>query len=216
MTAAVCMTVATVSPGAVHAETTARDDIRTGVPLRLAVQRLAVTDEQREGYERTKFKHWIDADKDGCNTRVEVLLEEAVEAPEITGRCTLDGGRWYSFYDDVHVDGPKGLDIDHMVPLAEAWDSGAYDWTPQRRQDYANDLGEPVALLAVTARSNRSKSDQDPTTWLPPYEGALCRYVGAWVSVKTRWSLTVDQAERDVLAAKAEGCPDEQVAVEPA
>ncbi|MGW4116653.1 HNH endonuclease family protein [Actinosynnema sp. NPDC004786] len=213
--AVVCVATATAVPGAAHADATAHRT-RDAVPLAVAVQRLTVADEQREGYERSKFRHWIDADKDGCSTRAEVLLEEAVEAPEITGRCTIVGGRWYSFYDDVYVDGPQGLDIDHMVPLAEAWDSGAWEWTAERRQAYANDLDEPVALWAVTARSNRQKADQDPSTWLPPYEAALCRYIDAWVSVKTRWSLTIDQVERDVLIAKAADCPDEQVDVEPA
>ncbi|WP_231642833.1 HNH endonuclease family protein [Nocardia sp. NRRL S-836] len=117
----------------------------TVILLRDAVEALPVADEQREGYDRDLFKHWVDADHDGCNTRAEVLLAEAVQAPEVAGRCTLAGGRWYSYYDDVYVDGPRGLDIDHMVPLAEAWDSGAFDWSPQRRQNYAKDLDEPVA-----------------------------------------------------------------------
>ncbi|MGX7828961.1 HNH endonuclease family protein [Actinokineospora sp. 24-640] len=202
---------ATVVPGTAHAKASPQGHVLAGVPLRVAVQRLVVAEEQREGYQRDKFKHWVDADRDGCNTRAEVLLEEAVEEPETTGRCTVVGGRWYSFYDDVHVEGARGLDIDHMVPLAESWDSGAWDWTPERRQAYANDLDEPVALWAVTAKSNRSKADQDPATWLPPYQASLCRYVGAWVSVKTRWELTVDPAERDMLTAKAAECPNEEI-----
>lgn len=95
------------------------------VPLREAIARLPVVTESREGYAREKVKHWVDADRDGCSTRAEVLLEEAVLAPTTGARCTLTGGSWYSAYDDVYVADASRLDIDHMVPLAEAWDSGA-------------------------------------------------------------------------------------------
>ncbi|MFG2989137.1 hypothetical protein ACGFZK_07520 [Streptomyces sp. NPDC048257] len=74
---------------------------------------------------------------------------------------------WHSYYDDVLVQGPSGVDIDHMVPLAEVHDSGGYSWTTERRRRYANDLGSDVTLVGVTARSNRQKSDQDPATWMP-------------------------------------------------
>ncbi|SDD54445.1 hypothetical protein SAMN05216270_10512 [Glycomyces harbinensis] len=95
-----------------------------------------------------------------------------------------------------------------MVPLAEAWDSGARGWDPGRREAYANDLGEGVALIAVTARSNRSKADQDPAEWMPPSASAACRYVYEWVSMKTRWGLSVDQVEADALEAIVAACPD--------
>lgn len=121
----------------------------------------------RAGYEREAFKHWVDADADGCSTRNEVLLQEAVNAPERSGRCTLAGGTWYSPYDDAYVDGARGQDIDRLVPLAEAWDSGAGTWTAAERQAYANGLDDARALIAVTAKSNRSKADQDPATWQP-------------------------------------------------
>jgi D-tyrosyl-tRNA(Tyr) deacylase len=66
---------------------------------------------------------WTDADKDGCNTRAEVLLDEAVTAPEVGAGCALTGGSWYSPYDDQYLDNARQLDVDHLVPLAEAWDS---------------------------------------------------------------------------------------------
>ncbi|QFZ20449.1 HNH endonuclease family protein [Saccharothrix syringae] len=210
--AACAALVALVAPGVAHAQSGQRAE----VPLRVAVAVLPVADERREGYDRGLFRHWIDADRDGCSTRAEVLLEEAVQAPEVVDRCTLIGGSWYSYYDDVTVTEARALDIDHMVPLAESWDSGAWNWTPERRRAYANDLDEPVALVAVTARSNRSKADQDPTTWLPPHRPAVCRYLVAWVTVKIRWTLAVDPAEHDVLTELAAGCPDEPISVEPA
>jgi hypothetical protein len=117
---------------------------------------------------------------DGCNTRTEVLIAEAVEPPTVGPKCRLTGGRWWSYYDQVWVTSASGLDIDHMGPLAEAWDSGASGWSAQRREAYANDLGAATSLVAVTARSNRSKSDQDPATWLPPAAEVHCRYVAEW------------------------------------
>jgi hypothetical protein len=163
------------------------------VPMREAVARLGAADERREGYERAMYKHWVDADRDGCNTRAEVLIAEAVQEPETSGRCRLtDGtGRWHSYYDDAEVTGARGLDIDHMVPLAKA---------------YAKDLDEDRALVAVTARSNRSKADQDPREWLP--EAARCRYIGEWTAIKLRWKLTADAAEKDTLTELAQDCPN--------
>jgi hypothetical protein len=179
-----------------------------GVPLREAIVRLTVAAESREGYLRDKFRHWTDADRDGCSTRAEVLIEEAVLAPAVGARCTLTGGSWHSAYDDVYVADAARLDIDHMVPLAEAWDSGASAWTAQRRQAYANDVDEPRALIAVSAATNRSKADQDPREWLPPFVPGRCRYLVDWVAVKTRWSLSVDEAERLVLTELAAACPN--------
>jgi hypothetical protein len=168
----------------------------------------AVAAEDRTGYVRSKFHHWIDADHDGCSTRTEVLLDEAVAAPERSSGCKLAGGTWVSYYDDTTVVGPAGLDIDHMVPLAEAWDSGASQWDAARREAYANDVDYPRSLAAVTAKANRSKSDQDVTTWQPPAADARCRYLDDWVSVKTRWDLTVDPAEHSALEQLADGCPE--------
>ncbi|GAA5705933.1 hypothetical protein Save01_06787 [Streptomyces avermitilis] len=110
------------------------------LPVRDALQGLTVQDESRTGYEPSKFKHWTDADKDNCNTRAEVLLTEAVTAPLQGPNCTLTGGNWYSPYDDQYLDSAKKLDVDHLVPLAEAWDSGAAAWTPKEREAYAKRL----------------------------------------------------------------------------
>ncbi|MES4909192.1 MULTISPECIES: DUF1524 domain-containing protein [unclassified Streptomyces] len=142
--------------------------------LTQAITDLPVADESRDGYDRSKFKHWVDADHDGCSTRSEVLLAEAVEPPTVSAGCRLSGGRWLSWYDGKPVDGPSGLDIDHKVPLAEAWDSGAGAWTAQERQDYANDLDDPRALDAVTAQQNRQKADKDVSEWLPADAGVHC------------------------------------------
>ncbi|MDT0473021.1 HNH endonuclease family protein [Streptomyces sp. DSM 41014] len=182
------------------------------VPVGRALADLPVQAESRDGYERTKFKHWVDADSNGCNTRAEVLLRDAVVAPTRSGRCILTGGRWVSPYDDRMIDGPSGLDIDHLVPLAEAWDSGASAWSAAERQEYANDLGDARDLVAVSAASNRSKADKDPTEWLPT-AGYRCTYVTNWITDKTRWQLSVDPAEAATLRQILDDCPEGDVTV---
>ncbi|WP_371099947.1 HNH endonuclease family protein [Streptomyces sp. PU_AKi4] len=188
------------------------------LPLAEAVIRLPVDTESRDGYARDAFRHWNTGDdpSDGCNTRAEVLLAEAVEPPVVGPGCRLSGGRWWSYYDQVWVTLASGLDIDHMVPLAESWDSGASAWTVQRREAYANDQGAAASLVAVTARSNRSKADQDPAEWLPPAAGVHCRYAAEWVATKPRWSLAADEAEVTALNEVAASCPDQTVTYESA
>ncbi|BAG16881.1 conserved hypothetical protein [Streptomyces griseus subsp. griseus NBRC 13350] len=172
-----------------------------------AVGQVKVTEEDRTGYTRSSFRHWNAGENatDGCNTRAEVLLAEAVVAPTVGAGCKLTGGTWTSYYDGQEVTSAGALDIDHMVPLAEAWDSGASAWTPARREAYANDQGAEVSLVAVTARSNRQKSDQDPADWMPPSPDAQCRYIGEWVSTKLRWQLTADDRELEALKVYADG-----------
>ncbi|MBM9506817.1 HNH endonuclease family protein [Actinacidiphila acididurans] len=190
--------------------------VEHGVALHQAVAKLPVAAEERTGYNReSSFGGWIDADLNGCNTRAEVLLDEAVTAPTVTGTCTLSGGSWYSWYDDTTVTGARALDIDHLVPLAEAWDSGASHWTKARRVAYANYLDDPRHLVAVTARANRSKADQDPAAWMPPSAGATCRYTADWLSVKLTWGLSIDAAEHDALDELAADCPDQDIVYSP-
>ena len=182
-------------------------------PLQSLVSSLTVAAEVRTGYDRDLFPLWIDADGDGCNTRYEVLIAEATIAPTVGSSCTLTGGRWYSYYDNAYWTLPADLDIDHMVPLAEAWDSGARSWTTARRQAYANDLGDPRPLVAVTDNVNQSKGDRDPAEWMPSYSGATCRYVNEWVADKTRWRLSADSAEKAALTSLAASGPNTTLTV---
>ncbi|MDT9593959.1 HNH endonuclease family protein [Nocardioides zeae] len=187
-----------VQPPAAHAAT-------YSAPIAQAVADLPVATESRTGYDRDLFEHWVDADGDGCATRAEVLIEEAEDAPSVGSGCSISGGRWFSYYDATSYSSASDLDIDHMVPLAEAWDSGASGWSAGKREAYANDLDFYGSLIAVSASTNRSKSDQDPAEWMPP-AGYACRYVTEWVSVKHRWGLSVDSAEKSALASVAAGC----------
>ncbi|MGW7282631.1 HNH endonuclease family protein [Streptomyces sp. NPDC054844] len=209
LTAAFLAVLPVAAPTPAHAAET--------VPVAEAVTRLPIATESREGYDRDAFRHWNSgADpSDGCSTRNEILISEAVEPPTVGPRCRLSGGSWWSYYDQVWVTSASSLDIDHMVPLAESWDSGASSWTAQRREAYANDQGAGASLVAVTARSNRSKADQDPAQWMPPAAEAHCRYVAEWVGTKLRWSLTADETELAALQEAAGSCPDQQVTYEP-
>lgn len=94
--------------------------------------------------------------------------------------------------------------IDHVVPLKEAWESGAWNWSPEKRRDYANDLVDENHLMAVSASANRQKGDRDPMDWMP--DRNKCRYLRAWVSIKERWELSADQAEADEIARRMRYC----------
>lgn len=161
----------------------------------------------RAGYDRDLFQHWIDADGNRCDTREEVLIAESRSPAQVDFYgCKVVAGDWFSAYDGVSTDQPGELDIDHVVALAEAWDSGASAWDDTRRRDFANDLGYPGSLIAVTASSNRSKSDHDPAGWMPPRRESWCSFATDWVGVKIRWNLTADQAEVSALRTAFATC----------
>ncbi len=147
------------------------------------------------GYNRDYFEVWSDADGDGCDTREEILLRDAVQRPSIGSGCDVGSGLWYSVYDGVWLDDARQLQVDHVVALKEAWDSGARDWNPSRRAAFGNDLTSPLSLIAVSSSSNHAKGDADPSNWLPPNENDTCRYIAAWVVIKATWEMSMDPSE---------------------
>lgn len=152
--------------------------------------------ERPQGYKRDFFRHWTDDNKNGCNTREEVLIAESTSPAQVDPYgCKVIEGDWFSTYDGLTHTDPSNLDIDHMVALKEAWDSGAWRWSSSQRQKFANDLSDPRSLIAVTSGVNRSKGDKDPSNWLPPRREAICTYVTDWVAVKARWKLSMDSSE---------------------
>ena len=134
------------------------------------------------------------------------MIIEAVVSPVVGSGCSFTGGSWYSAFDGVVTDDPSLFDIDHMVPLKEAWDSGAHAWDSDRRRAFANDLDLPEALIAVSRSSNRSKGADDPADWLPPLRSYHCQYVNDWMVVKIKWELSVDAREFSTLRTVAAGC----------
>lgn len=183
-------------------------------PVLALLKALAVEPEQDAGYDRDLFPHW-DYLGDGCDVRDAVLIRQAVEGPSTGTSCPVGSGVWFSAYDGVTVRDPSLLDIDHMVPLAEAWDSGARRWTTAVREAFANDLAYRKSLIAVTASSNRSKGEQDPAQWLPPRTDYRCRYVSSWIGVKYRWNLNVDANEQAALRVLVTACGNPRMVVPP-
>ena len=191
-----------VTPAA-HAESMSASDL---------LEKLALAPESNsDTYQRTLFKHWIDQDKDKCDTREEVLIQESIKPAKTGSGCKVLAGKWVSAYDNKSFTSATGLDIDHMVPLKEAWESGAFAWTSAQRQAFANDLGFKGSLIAVSASTNRSKGDKDPSTWLPKNAKYTCTYIVTWLQVKYRWSLTVDDKEKTAISKKLESCPASKV-----
>ena len=172
---------------------------------------LAIAPESDAGidYDRDLYMPdgWLLTDRPRCNVRELVLIAEAVSISEVNQDCRPLDGRWLSWYDGEAFDDPSDLDIDHMVPLAEAHDSGAARWTAQRRSAFANDRHLPAALTAVSASSNRTKSADDPAEWKPPLRSAWCRYAHDWIAVKIKWSLSADRDEVDALRVMLNTCP---------
>jgi len=146
-------------------------------------------------YERRLFPHWRDSDRNCRNTRAEVLVRESSIAT--TGECDIVRGRWTSLYDGATVLSASELEIDHVVALKEAWISGAWRWSRDRRVAFANDLDYRGSLLAVTESSHEPKRDKDPAHWLP--SRGVCEFAVHWVAVKWRWQLTIDLQEQTSL-----------------
>ena len=189
--------------GNVSGQTTA------AVSAKSLLSELTVKADNTSKYSRTNFKHWTDADGDGCDTRQEVLIDEIVTGAGPGGgpqRSCIFTGSWKSQYDGVTTTDSSSFDVDHMIPLAEAWRSGAAGWTSKTRENFANDLDFAGSLIAVTASSNRSKSDRDPAKWLPTSKSYRCTYVATWTAVKWRWKLSIDQAEKNAISATMRSC----------
>ena len=155
------------------------------------------------GYSRDLFPHWITI-SGTCNTRETVLKRDGSNVVTDSA-CASTSGSWFSPYDGATWTAASDLDIDHLVPLAEAWDSGASDWTTSQRQAFANDLTRPQ-LIAVTDNVNQAKGDQDPATWMPSRTAYRCTYVRAWVQVKYYYDLSVDSAEKSALTNYLSSC----------
>ncbi|MGW0760308.1 HNH endonuclease family protein [Streptomyces sp. NPDC002814] len=175
----------------------------SGATARSYLAQLTVATEDRTGYNRDLFPHWI-TQSGACNTREVVLKRDGTNVVQDSS-CAATSGRWASPYDGATWTAASDVDIDHLVPLAEAWDSGADSWTTSRRQSFANDLTRPQ-LIAVTDNVNQSKGDQDPATWMPSVSSYRCTYVRAWVQVKYYYDLSVDSAEKSALTNYLSGC----------
>ncbi|KAL4961032.1 HNH endonuclease family protein [Aspergillus stella-maris] len=146
-------------------------------------------------YDRDLFPHWI-SQGNSCNTRDRVLIRDGTDVTTGSG-CSITGS-WLSPYDGETWTATSDVDIDHVVPLSNAWNSGASEWTTDEREAFANDLDIPQ-LLAVTDNVNSQKSDSGPEEWLPPLTSYHCTYGKMWTTVKYTYGLTVTSAEKAAL-----------------
>ncbi|MEW2516394.1 HNH endonuclease family protein [Streptomyces sp. NPDC046870] len=157
------------------------------------------------GYSRSKFPHWI-TQYGTCDTREVVLARDGQDVVQ-DDQCRAVSGIWYSAYDGKIATKPSTeVDIDHVVPLANGWRSGADEWTTAKRRQFANDLVNPQ-LIAVSASSNRQKGDQSPDQWAPPLRSYWCTYARAWTHVKYVYDLNITEPEKDKLTEMLDTCP---------
>ncbi|MCP3758169.1 HNH endonuclease family protein [Streptomyces sp. TBY4] len=161
------------------------------------------TEGSTSGYSRDLFPHWSTV-SGTCNTRETVLKRDGSGVVQDSS-CAAVSGSWYSEYDGATWTAASDVDIDHMVPLAEAWRSGANSWTTAKRQQFANDLTRPQ-LIAVTDNVNQAKGDLDPGKWLPPRTAYRCTYARMWVQVKQYWALSMDSTEKTALVNVLNAC----------
>ena len=148
-------------------------------------------------YDRSSFNVWIDSDRDCQNTRQEVLIRDA-DGPITLSKdgCRVISGVWIDPYTGKTFTDPRSMDIDHLVALKQAFDTGAYKWDKKRREQYANYLGNNYHLIAVLASENRRKSDKGPDRYLPSNKGFQCEYIKDYLKVKTDWGLKITEAEQ--------------------
>lgn len=160
-------------------------------------------------YDReSMYGSWRDDDGDCQNTRQEVLAAESLIPVVLSDDgYNVRTGLWFDPYTGLTFTVPGDLDIDHLVPLKEAHQSGAHAWTNEKRRDYANDLDNPGLLIAVDDGTNQSKGDKDPAEWLPPSLAFRCAYVSAWIAVKRKWNLAMDSVEAAAIRDGFSECP---------
>jgi Protein of unknown function (DUF1524) len=171
----------------------------------------------RTGYDREQFgQSWRDIDRNGCDQRNDVLARDLVDVEyrQGTHSCVVQAGTFADPYSGRTMSFRRGRDtsddvqIDHVVALANAWQTGAQQLAADARERLAND---PLNLMATEGALNQSKGDGDAATWLPPARGFRCDYVARQVAVKTKYRLWVTAAERDAIVAVLSACPGEEL-----
>ena len=152
-------------------------------------------------YDRSDWRHWVDADGDCQDTRQEVLIAESLEPVtyEDDRECRVETGRWWAPHLGHHLGNPSHIDVDHHVPLKKAHDSGGWAWTPEEKERYANYLEEENHLVAISSRHNRAKGARGPEEWAPPDNALWCDYASDWAEIKEKWELTMTPVESAIV-----------------
>ena len=197
-----------VTAGVLLATATAADATPPGIPSAATAKSQLATltvagSTHTTTYDRSLFPTW-DIISGTCDTRETVLKRDGTNVV-VNSACSATSGSWFSPYDGATWTAASDLDIDHVVPLKNAWISGAWAWTTSKRESYANDLTDPQ-LIAVTDNVNQSKGDKSPDAWKPPLSSYYCTYARMWVRVKYVWDLTVTSAEKTALTSMLGTC----------
>jgi hypothetical protein len=166
-----------------------------------------------EDYDRRDWKHWVDEDRDCQDTRQEVLVSESVSPVkfETERECRVSSGEWVDPYTGETFTDPSVLDIDHVVALRDAHDSGGFSWSAERRREFANDLSDERSLRAVYRGANRSKGSRGPDLWLPKNPEFRCQYILEYSQIKSSWGLRSSDSQTAVLAYMMKICEDGEV-----
>lgn len=158
----------------------------------------------KTGYARDQFGQvWADVDRNGCDTRNDILARDLID-PQFkvgTGNCVVLLGTLFDPYTGKTIEFTKAnaaaVQIDHIVPLSLSWQTGAVRWDQEKRQRFAND---PINLLAVDGPTNAAKGDSSPSAWMPPARSHWCDYSTRFIAVVAAYGLTITQADHDMLA----------------
>ncbi len=174
---------------------------------RLAALRIDDSPHSSSGYSREDWPHWADTDRNGCDARQDALIAWSIVPATVnrTGTCKVVGGQWVSPYDLKASNNPSDFDVDHLVPLENAYESGGWQWDSTRRRAYANDQS---LLVVASASSNRQKGSDAPDQWRPSNRDSWCAYADGWVRAKVKWGLTATTSERDALGRMLDTCGD--------
>ena len=167
----------------------------------------------KTGYDRSSFSHWRDPDRNGCDARNDILRRDLTNLliKSDSNGCKVLGGVLADPYSGKNIDfvfGASLVDIDHVVALSNAWQTGAFQFTSEIRLQFAND---PLNLLAVSASLNRQKGDGDAATWLPPTKSYRCQYVARQIAVKKKYGLWLTKPEKVAMSTLLAKCPKEEI-----
>lgn len=165
-----------------------------------ALNSLNVAERDDSAYSRKDWKHWIGSP---CNTRETALKDYGKDVVADPKTCKIKSGTWVDAYSGETITDPKMIDVDHIIPLKAANMLGGSSWSPELKQQYAND---PDVLIPVSARENRSKSDKGPSDYMPPNKAYQCEYAKRWVNVSVKYNLSVTPADKKVLTSALQGC----------
>lgn len=153
-------------------------------------------------YKRSDWKHWVGTP---CDTRDMVLINQGknVKVDKSNGRCKILSGTWFSPYEEATITEPKGIDIDHVIPLAYAARHGGQAWSAQKKQEFANDQSQ---LLAVSAKENRSKSDKGPEEYMPKARNYQCTYSKLWTETASKYGVSITEKDKFKLRDGLQKC----------